>query len=94
MEVGACAIYDGKDICIGLGPSYEWPIEVTKMIVSGKADASQAFKQLGYTHHQKLGAQVGGIIGLLTEGRLTREEFTKYSIIMALIQLEKPDYFK
>ncbi len=94
MEIGACAIYNGKDIYIGQGPAYEWPTEVTKMIVSGKADASQAFKQLGYTHHEKLGAQEGGIIGLLTEGRLTREDFTKYSIIMALIQLEKPELFK
>lgn len=93
METSACAIYDGKDICIGLGPAYEWPLEVTKMIVSGKADASKAFNKLGYTHHVKLGAQPGGIIGFLTEGRLTREDFTKYSIIMALIQLEKPEYF-
>lgn len=93
MEVGACAIFDGTDVCIGLGPAYEWPIEVTKMIVSGKADASQAFNKLGYTHHEKLGAQPGGIIGFLTDGRLTREDFTKYSIIMALIQLEKPEYF-
>ncbi len=93
MEVGACAIYDGKNFHIGLGPAYEWPTEVTKMIVSGKADASLAFKQLGYTHHEKLGAVAGGIIGSLTEGRLTREDFTKYSIIMALIQLEKPEFF-
>lgn len=93
MEIGACVIYDGKEIHIGLSPAYEWPTEVTKMIVSGKADASQAFNKLSFTHHEKLGAQPGGIIGFLTEGRLTREDFTKYSIITALIQLEKPEYF-
>lgn len=94
MEVGACAIYDGKNFHLGLSPSYEWPKEVTKLILSGKADASQAFKQLGYTHHEKLGAIEGGIIGFLTNGRLTREDFTKYSIIMALIHLEKPEFFE
>lgn len=94
MEVGACAIYDGKEIHLGLGPSYEWPKEVTKMILEGKADASQAFKQLGLTHHEKLGAVEGGIIGFLTGGRLTREEFTKYSIIMAMIHLERPKLFE
>ncbi|KKR50642.1 MAG: hypothetical protein UT84_C0009G0029 [Candidatus Curtissbacteria bacterium GW2011_GWA1_40_16] len=94
MEVGACVIYDGKDIYIGLSPAYEWPKEVTKMILNGKADASQAFKQLGFTHHKKLGAVAGGIVGVLTEGRITREDFTKYSIIMALIQLEKSEFFK
>ncbi|MGI8420584.1 MAG: DUF84 family protein [Candidatus Levyibacteriota bacterium] len=93
MEVGACAIYDGKGVHIGLGPAYEWPTEVTKMIISGNADASQAFNQLGYTTHEKLGAMPGGIIGFLTEKRMSREDFTKYSIIMALIQIEKPEFF-
>lgn len=94
METGACAIYDGKNVYLGLGPAYEWPTKVTEMILSGKADASQAFKQRGYTHHEKLGAVEGGIIGYLTDGRLTREEFTKYSIIMALIHLERPEFFE
>jgi inosine/xanthosine triphosphatase len=89
MEVGACAIYDGKEIYLGLSPAYEWPTEVTKLILSGKSDASKAFKELGYTEHEKLGAVEGGAIGFLTEGRLTREDFTKYSIIMALVQIEK-----
>jgi inosine/xanthosine triphosphatase len=93
MEVGACAIYDGQNIHLGLSPAYEWPKEVTQFIVSGKADASQAFKQLGLTEHAKLGAQPGGIIGWLTNGRLTREDFTKYSIIMAMIQLERPNLY-
>lgn len=94
MEVGACAIYDGKTFYLGLSPAFEWPEQVTNLILTNKADASQAFKQLGLTHHEKLGAVEGGIIGVLTDGRLTREDFTKYSIIMALIRLEKPDFFK
>ncbi len=93
MEVGVCAIYDGKNFHLGLSPAFEWPREVTDLIVSGKADASQAFKQLGLTSEEKLGAVEGGIIGFLTDGRLTREDFTRYSIIMALIHLEHPEHF-
>ncbi len=93
MEVGACAVYDGKEICLGLSPAFEWPPKVSEMIISGEADASQAFYNLGLTEHQKLGAVDGGIIGYLTNGRLTREDFTKYSIIMALIQLERPELY-
>ncbi|MGH7203884.1 MAG: hypothetical protein ACREHC_05565 [Candidatus Levyibacteriota bacterium] len=63
------------------------------MIVSGKADASLAFNQLGYTSHKKLDAMPDGIIGFLTKKSMSREDFTKYSIIMALIQLEKPEFF-
>lgn len=94
MEVGACAIYDGKKVYLGLAPAFEWPKQVTDLILSDKADASQAFKQLGLTHHEKLGAVEGGIIGFLTNNRLTREDFTKYSIVMALVHLENPQLYK
>lgn len=92
MEVGACAVYDGKHICIGLSPAFEWPIEVTKYILDGKGDASKAFKELGLSHHEKIGNKEGGA-GFLTNNRMTREDFTKYGIIMALIQLEKPELY-
>src|SRR5258708_21465293 len=51
MEVGVCAVYDGKNIYLGLSPAFEWPKRVTDLILSDKADASQAFKHLGLTHH-------------------------------------------
>ena len=92
MEINACAIYDGANIFLGLGPAFEWPIKVTKAIIDNKSDASKAFKELGYTKHEKLGALPGGIIGFLTDGRLTREDYMKYSIIMALIHVERPEY--
>lgn len=93
MEVGVCAIYDGKEICLGLSPAFEWPIKVNEMIIKGEADASQAFHKLGFTQHEKVGAIEGGAIGYLTNQKLTREDFTKYSIIMALVHLEKPELF-
>ena len=92
MEVSVCAIYDGKNFLLGLSPACEWPENVTKLILSGEADASQAFKILGLTHHEKLGAEEGGIIGMLTAGRMTREDFMKYSVMMAIIQLERAEY--
>ncbi len=93
MDVGACAVYDGKNIYLGLSPAFEWPPKVNDLVISGKADASQAFKQLGYTHHEKLGNETGGIIGFLTDQRMSREDYTKYSIMMALVQLEKPELY-
>ena len=93
MEIGACAIYNGESYFLGLSPAFEWPKKVTEMIISGEADASQAFKMLNLTEHEKLGAVKGGIVGFLSNGRLTREEFTKQSIIMALIQLEHPGLY-
>lgn len=94
MEVGACAIYDGKKVYLGLSPAFEWPKQVTDLILANKADASKAFKQLGLTHHEKLGAVEGGIIGFLTDGKLTREDFIKYSIMMALIHIDKSEIYQ
>lgn len=94
METGVCAIYNGKAFSIGIAPAIAWPPKVLELILSNQADGSQAFHRLGYTKHKKLGAQKGGILGVLTEGRMTREAFTKYSIISALIQLEKPEFYK
>ena len=89
MEIGACAVYNGKECRLGLAPAFEWPRKVTEMILSGEADASSAFKKLGLTEHEKLGAMDGGIIGMLTNGKVSREDFSKYSILMALIQIEQ-----
>ena len=93
MEVGACAVYDGKNISVGLSPAFEWPKEVIKYILEEKGDASKAFKDLAFTHHEKLGNEEGGIIGFLSNGRMTREDFTKFGIIMALVQIEKPEMY-
>lgn len=93
METGACAIFDGSNVVLGLAPSFEWPKNVTEMILKGEADASAAFKKLGLTEHEKLGAMDGGIIGMLTDGRMSREDFSKYSIMMAIILLEKAQFY-
>jgi non-canonical (house-cleaning) NTP pyrophosphatase len=45
------------------------------------------------TEHEKLGATSGGAIGMLTNGKLTREDFVKYSAIMAIVQIEHPHYY-
>jgi inosine/xanthosine triphosphatase len=93
MEVGACVVYDGTRTAIGLSPGFEWPKGATELILSGAADGSQACKQLGLTQNEKIGANGGGVSGLLTNGRMPREDYTKYSIIMALIQMEKPELY-
>jgi inosine/xanthosine triphosphatase len=94
MEVGVCALYDGENVHLGLSPAFEWPKQVTELILSNQADASQAFKRLGLTKEEKLGAESGGIIGFLTDNKVTREDCTKSAIIMAIIRLEKPYLYK
>jgi len=96
LEVGACAVYDGKLFHIGFSPAFEFPSKVVKMILEseGGCDASEAFKRLGLTNEEKIGNVPGGIIGMLTDGRMSREDFSKYSIMMALVQLENSNLYR
>lgn len=93
MEVCACAIFDGTGLHLGLSPAFEWPPQVAELIVRGGKDASQAVREVGLTDHEKLGATEGGVIGLLTKGRLERKDQNAQAIIMALIHLENPELY-
>lgn len=92
MEVAACAIFDGKQIHIGLSQACEWPKEVIDGIINKGMDGSQAMKAAGLTEHEKLGEH-GGMIEILTKGRMNRMEFNKSAVAMALIHLENPEHF-
>lgn len=90
MEVGACAIYDGKAFHIGLSPAFEWPAAALDLILNHGLDGSQAVRQIGLSDAAKIG-EAGGIISLLTQGKVTREEQTRDSVIMAMTQLLRPE---
>jgi len=92
MEVTACAIYDGRQYCLGLSPAFEWPKSVTNFIVKDGMDGSQALKKAGFTDHEKIGAAHGGI-WYLTKQRMDRKEYMKPAITMSLIQLENPEHY-
>lgn len=94
LEIQICAIYDGNTIHIGSAPGFEWPPRVAKLIATGKADGSQAFKMAGFTENEKQGAVKGGVIGMLTKGRMPREAQSLHSIVMAMIQLENRDMYE
>jgi inosine/xanthosine triphosphatase len=92
MEVAVCAIYDGKNLHLGLSPAYEWPKKVTDGIVNKGLDGSQALREAGITDHEKIGTEKGGV-HILTHGTMDRTEYNKLSVVMALIHLENPEHF-
>jgi len=92
MEVAVCAIYDGKQIHMGLSQGVEWPRKVAHSILHEGLDGSQAMKKHGLTAHTKLGEHEG-LVGIMTKGRTNRKEFNKTAIMMALIHLENPEMY-
>lgn len=85
MEISCAAVFDGKNYKFGLSSGFEWPADITKFIIDGKGDASLAYKKLGYSESSKKGAETGGILAVLTNNRMTREDQIRDSLIMALI---------
>ncbi len=92
MEVAVCAIFDGAQIHLGLSSAFEWPKKVIEGIFNKGLDGSQAMKEAGLTHQDKLGENEG-FVGLFTKGRTNRTEYNKAAIVMALIHLENPEHF-
>jgi inosine/xanthosine triphosphatase len=92
MDTTACVIYDGKTFHLGLSSCFEYPIQLTKYVLEGDANISDAAKKLKITDKENLGAQEG-MIGILTKGRLDRKAYTKQAIMTALIHLENKELY-
>jgi inosine/xanthosine triphosphatase len=90
MNICACVIFDGNNYYQGLSPAFELPNSVIKLIINNGLDMSQAFHRSGLSDKEKLGAAEGAV-GLLTEGRLQRQEYTQIAITMALLNFRIAD---
>lgn len=93
MDACVCAIYDGTEYHIGLSPAFECPPKVMDLVHNEGLDLNQAFYKVGITENPKLG-NAEGAVGLLTKGRITRMDYTKQAIIMALVHLENAEFYK
>lgn len=92
MDVCACVIYDGKQFHIGLSSAFEFPKQITNLILEENINASQAFHKANLTTEEYIGYSEG-IVAFLTKGRLNRKELTKQAIMNALIHLENPELY-
>lgn len=81
MDASICAIYDGKEYYIGFSPSFEYPKTVVERVLQGE--------ELGYMEDVFGNTAKGrkGAIGVLTSGRVYRDELEEYAVIMALTKI-------
>jgi len=92
LETAVCAIYDGKEVHLGMAPACEWPKKVTHSILHEGLDGSQAMKKHNLTAREKMGEHEG-LVGIMTNGRFSRTEFNRMAVMMALIHLENPEHY-
>jgi inosine/xanthosine triphosphatase len=93
MDVCVCAIFDGTEYHIGLSSAFECPPKVIEFVRGEGLDLNQAFFKAGLTEDPKIGSAEGAV-GLLTKGRVTRMDYTKQAIAMAMIHLENAEAYK
>jgi len=93
MDLCVCAIYDGKDIHLGLSSAFEPPKLVAKFMHEKGMNMTDATAAAGLTTNKNIG-MAEGLVGILTHGRLTRLLYTKQAITTALIHLENAHLFR
>ncbi|MBT3355967.1 DUF84 family protein [bacterium] len=92
MDLCVCAIFDGEAFHLGLSSCFECPTEMNRLMLEEGLDMSQACNRIGLTDNPRIGSEEGAI-GILTRGRMTRKDYTKQSIITALIHLENAELY-
>ena len=86
MNLTACAIYDGREMYLGLGPAFELPPDVTRLVVAEGLELDPAVRRAGLTENERIGYSQG-IIGILSGGRVTRMDYSRPAVSMALVRM-------
>ena len=93
MDVCVCAIFDGKNIHLGLSSAFEPPKKIVDLMHDKGMNMSDACLEAGLTNNPQLGASEG-LIGILTHGRMDRLAYTTQAVMTALIHLENTHLFE
>lgn len=88
MDVSACGIYDGDQVHFGFSPAFMVPPAVMKFVLEDGLDLSAATKAAGLTTEEYVGYGKG-IVGILTGGVVTREDYTVQAVLMAIAALPR-----
>ena len=88
MDASICAIYDGNNYYIGFSPSFEYPKIVVERVLKGE--------ELGYMEDIFGSTAKGrkGAIGVLTSGRIYRDELEENAVVMALTKIVSKEMYE
>ena len=84
---------DGFNFNQGMSCAFEIPPGVVKFVVEDGMDLSQASNAAGLTNNPKLG-EAEGLIGILSQGRVTSQQYTEQAVIMSLMFMGNPELYQ
>lgn len=93
MNFTVCSIYDGVAHAIGLSPAFEIPPAMARLILEQRCEMDDAVYQLGLSPDTRIGYG-DGFIGILTHGTITRKDYMKPAIQMALARLQNRELYR
>ncbi|TWI70293.1 inosine/xanthosine triphosphatase [Desulfobotulus alkaliphilus] len=86
MNLTACVFYNGREYFTGLGPAFELPTEISRLVSEEGLELDAAVQAAGFSKNPRIGYSEG-LIGILTGNAVTRMDYTKPAIHMALAAL-------
>ena len=90
LDTAAIAIFDGKEIHLGLTPAFEYPkIVVDKVTKEGKEVSDVFLEEWNENVKDEIGA-----IGRLTIKKVPRNQLQEMGVIMALAPIVNKKYYK
>lgn len=92
FDVCVVSAYDGTTHHLGLSCAFEIPPPILRHVLTGGLDLSQACNTAQITSDPKLGEH-GGLISILSHGRVTRLDYTVQAVMMALFFAENPRWY-
>jgi inosine/xanthosine triphosphatase len=92
MDITACAIYDGKQFHLGMSSCFEYPQAMINKVLKEGKEISDAAVELGFFENKDERENMG-MIGLLTQGVVTRKEYSEQAVHMALVHLLNQDHY-
>lgn len=88
MNVQVCAVFDGTTVHHGMSSAFSLPADIVEVMTTKTVELDAAVYQLGYSTSQKIGKE-GGLIGLLSDGRMTRRDLCMQAVATAMIHVRK-----
>lgn len=86
LNICVCCIYNGDEYYTGCSTGFEVPFPILQRVIEDTLDLSQACIASGISSNQRIGEEEG-LIGILTKGKINRQEYTKQCIHAALLQI-------
>jgi len=86
MNICMCSIFDGKEDHLGLSSGFEIPGIIAKLILRENLDGNVAMIKAGFTDNPRVGNNEG-MLGILTKGKITRQDQIEQAIANALIYI-------